>query len=135
MPDGGFSVGGLNQTHDVAVNTAVGTTAALNVRGVKSATIFIPAGSSINSLAFHASATFEKQGSDGLRKQSNDTYLPLSEFTYDDEDSAEPVYAALPITLTVAHTNAYRLPDALFPCAGLKMVGNAAGTVTIHTQF
>lgn len=75
---------------------------------VRVSTILIPAAaSSITTLTYYAA---EKIGG---------TYLPLNSS------------AGQAVTQTVSAGNAYDMPSALFGCAAIKIVANAAGSVFV----
>ena len=92
------------------LNTAVGTTPELDWSGVTQATVFIPTGSTITSLTYHAAP---KPGG---------TYLPLQ------------TDAGVAVVQTVAATKAYDTPAALKGCGAVKIVANAAGAVEISLK-
>lgn len=92
---------------NVTVATAVASSEEILFKEFSGGCVYVPAGSSITTLTWYTAS------------ESGGTYLPAS-----DEDGVA-------VTQTVAHTNAYAIPSALFGCACLKIKGNAAGTVDI----
>lgn len=89
------------------ITNSAATTAEIPLAGVEYAMVFVPAGSSLTSLAVYCS------------DEPGGTFHPL----YTSAGSA--------VTLTVAHTRCYRLPDDAIGCRALKLVGNASETVRI----
>jgi hypothetical protein len=90
-----------------SLNTAVGTTQEIVFGCWIGGQVAVPTGSSITTLTYHATAI---QGG---------TYLPL----YDAAGSA--------VAQTVTAGRVYAMPEAVFGCAFLKIVVNAAGSVEI----
>lgn len=90
--------------------TTASTTAEIVYGGVHYAVIFVPTGSSITSLTFHAAP------------KSGGTFLPL----YDTFGDA--------VVLTVAAGKAYPVPSACQGVGAIKMVGDAAGDVKVSFQ-
>lgn len=91
---------------DIAITAALSTTYSMDFRKWAGGNVMIPAGSSITTLTFYSSLD------DG-------NFIPL----YDSNASA--------VSLTVVASGSYPLPDAVFGCGDIKMVGNAAGNVDI----
>lgn len=91
----------------VAITGNIATTGAISIGEFASGEIYIPTGSTITSLTYHASPT------------SAGTYLPAQ----DASGSA--------VTQTVAETKCYPIPAILFGAGMLKIVGNASGDVIV----
>lgn len=91
----------------VAITNDIATTGAISIGEFASGQIYVPAGSSLTGLTYHASPS------------SSGTYLPAQ----DASGSA--------VTQTVAHTKCYPIPAILFGAGMLKIVGNAAGNVIV----
>lgn len=91
----------------VSVTASAGTTGEIPFEECAGGMIFVPTGSALTSLTFHAA---EKCGG---------TYYPA----YDASGNA--------IALTVVHTRAYQLPTALYGAGALKIVGNGSGSIVI----
>lgn len=92
-----------------AITALLATTAVIDMTPYASGVIFIPAGSALTTLTFHAAPTLETNG----------TYLPL-------HDSA-----GTPIVMTVAAEKCYQLPAACYGAQGIKIVGNDAGSINL----
>ncbi len=91
----------------VAVDTVVADSEEVSVGDCTGVAIFVPAGSSITSVAFYGAV------------EAGGTYLPL----YDTTNTA--------VTLTVAAGRAYQAPFSVFPLRYMKLVGNADGNVDL----
>lgn len=98
-----------SRNEEYSLNTAVSTTPEIQFGEAEYGTVYVPAGSSINSLAFYGAP------------EPSGTFLPLYVTT-----TAQ--------TLTVAAGRAYAFPDACKGCRSLKIVVNAAGTVDISVK-
>lgn len=94
----------------IALDTAIGTTEEIPFEAASGGTIHIPLGSSITTLTFWAAP---KRGG---------TFLAL----YDK--------AAAAVVMTVSASKCYELPTAVFGCASLKIVVNAAGNVDLSIK-
>src|SRR5690349_24957362 len=94
----------------LALTTSAATTDALVVSEYQSGGIFIPTGSPITTLTYHA-----------VQESAGD-YLPA----YD--------AAGVAIVQTVSGGKAYAMPAALFGFALLKIVVNAAGSVKVSLK-
>jgi hypothetical protein len=88
----------------LAITNSATTTAELAYGAANYGMVYVPSGSSINTLTFHAAPC-----SDG-------TFLPV----YSGEAA---------VALTVAAGKCYALPSTILGARFIKMVGNAAGTV------
>lgn len=97
-------------SQDVALTTSAGTTPAISIDGYASGEVYIPTGSSITTLTYHVAPS------------SAGTFIAA----YDATPAA--------VTQTVAAARAYPIPSALFGAAMMKIVVNAAGTVSITTK-
>lgn len=95
----------------VALTTSAGTTPQIAKGLYSKGVIHVPAGSSITSLTFHAAT------------ESNGTYLPL----YEERGSG----ATAACTRTVSAGKSYELPAAISGAPFIKIVADAAGSVTI----
>lgn len=103
---GGTLSGG--ETHDtVSINTAIGTTETLDFRKYTGGCFCVPEGSSLTTLAYWVA-------------------------TKDEDASYEQFYGAdnSAVTQTVAANRSYVFPDALAGAAFVRIVGNAAGSLT-----
>lgn len=100
----------------IAVTDAAGTSATVLYEGASGGRIYIPAASSITSLAFHDAP--------------NDA-LDNSTTTYTAQDGAASPAA---VALTVEAGKSYPIPDAMFGARNFRMVGNVAGTVYVTTK-
>lgn len=94
---------------DVAITTSAATTGEISIGDFVQGEIFIPTGSSITTLTYY------------VAPNSSGTYIAAQ-----DGSGA--------ITQTVAAAKAYQMPSALFGAAMIRIVGNAAGTVTINIK-
>lgn len=99
-----------HSTLDPTLDSVVGDTPEIDWQGVKSATIYIPTGSTITTLTYHAAP---KKGG---------TYLPLQ------------TSAGVAVTQTVAADKAYDMPASLAGCGAIKIVSNANGAVSISMK-
>lgn len=93
--------------HTLSLTTSLGTTEACPMTSLASGMVFIPTGSSITSLTFHAAHT------------AGGTYHAV----YDSAGTA--------VTKTVAATRCYPLPVSIYGCHSFKIVSDAAGDVTV----
>ena len=91
----------------VIVDTNIADSTAINYGDFETGMVYVPAGSSLTTLTWHACATI-----DG-------TYLAA-------EDSASAA-----VTQTVAVSQAHPIPAALSGCRFLKITGNADGVVGV----
>ncbi len=98
----------INQ--DVALTTSAATTPEISISIFGSGQIHIPTGSSITSLTYYTAPN------------SGGTYLPAQ----DASGSA--------VTQTVAATKSYPIPAILFGAAQIRIVANAAGTVSLSLK-
>lgn len=103
MPNQRFSV----NIPEVAVGTAIGDSQAIGYGPFASGMVYVPAGSSLTTLTWHACET-----ADG-------TYLEA-------EDASSTA-----VTQTVAAGQAHPIPESLIGAQFLKITGNAAGTVGV----
>lgn len=111
---------GYAYTASYALNTAEGTTPEIDYSGVESAMIFIPAGSSITSIAFYAAPKI------------GGTYLPVYQFDYLlATGTGTYTEGAVTIGGTVTAGRAYPVPACLRGAGAIKAVVNAAGSVNI----
>lgn len=94
----------------VSLNTAIGTTAEFSYGDFRDGFVIVPTGSSVTSLTYWVSGS------------SGGTYIAA----HDASGTA--------ITQTVAGAKAYALPAALAGARWVKIVSNAAGTVTITAK-
>lgn len=94
----------------VTVDTNVADAEVVNNLRYAGGSVIVPAASSITSLTFYICHT------------PGGTYVP-----YSDQDGVA-------VVLTVAASNGYALPDALFGAPFFKMVGNADGVVSIFRK-
>ena len=92
---------------EVTVGDAVADSEAIDYGSYASGMVFIPAGSSITALTWHACETI------------NGTYL-----------AAEDASSAA-VTQTVAASQAHPIPVALLGCRYIKAVGDAAGVMGV----
>ena len=92
---------------DITVDTAVADSDAINYGPFASGSVYVPAGSSLTTLTWHACET--RAG----------TYLAA-------EDAASAA-----VTQTVAASQVHPMPVALLGCRFLKITGNAEGTVGV----
>ncbi len=90
----------------VALTTSAGTTPAIDIARFASGEILIPTGSTITTLTYH------------VVNISSGTYTPA----YDSAGNA--------VTQTVQQTRAYPIPSAVFGASGIKIVADAAGSVS-----
>lgn len=93
-----------------ALTDSAATTAAIEFGDYRAGMVFVPAGSAITSLTFHAAP------------KGGGTYLPLY------------TSAGAAVALTVAAGRCYTLPADVAGCKALKMVANAAGSVEVSFQ-
>lgn len=91
----------------VSVTASAGTTGEIPFEECAGGMIFVPTGSALTSLTFHAA---DKPGG---------TFYPA----YDADGNA--------LTRTVAQTRAYPIPSALYGAGAIKIVGNDVGTVIV----
>lgn len=91
----------------VSVTASAGTTGEIPFEECAGGMIFVPTGSALTSLTFHAG---EKSGG---------TFLPA----YDADGNA--------LVRTVAAGMAYPIPSALYGAGAIKIVGNDVGTVIV----
>ena len=91
----------------VVVATTVGSSDAIAVGDFETGMVYIPAGSSLTTLTWHAST------------EINGTYLAAEDAT------------STAITQTVAAGQAHPIPAALSGARFLKITGNAAGVVGV----
>lgn len=98
----------------VSVTTSATTTPAISFSEFAGGTLYIPTGSSITSLTFHASP------------HVGGTFYPA----YDDSSMSSPAA----IVLTVAANRCYPIPSSLFGSGAFKMVSDAAGTVYLSMK-
>jgi hypothetical protein len=101
-----------NTIPDVSVTDAIATCDVIPFGNYSGGFVIIPttAGASVTSLTWYVS------------DKETGTYLPAS-----DEDS-------VPIVQTVAHTNAYAIPSAIFGARFVKILANAAGTLILTVK-
>lgn len=99
-----------HSTLAVSLTAAAGTTPEIDWSGAAAGTIFIPTGSTITTLTYHAAP---KKGG---------TYLPIQ------------TAAGVAVTQTVAADKAYDMPASLVGCGAIKIVANAAGAVGISIK-
>ena len=92
---------------EVTVDTAVASSEAISYGAYTAGAVYIPAGSSITTLTWHACETI-----DG-------TYLAA-------EDSSSAA-----VTQTVAASQCHPIPEALLGCRFIKATGNAAGVMGV----
>jgi hypothetical protein len=94
---------------DVSVTDAIATCDVIPFGSYSSGIVFVPttAGASVTSLTYY------------VCEKADGTYLPLS-----DQD-------AVAVAQTVSHTKAYEMPSALFGARFVKILANAAGTLTL----
>lgn len=90
-----------------SLTTSATTTPEIDVNNFAAGQVHVPTGSSITSLTYHAAP--DKGG----------TYLPLQ------------TSAGVAVTQTVAQTKAYDLPAQIAGCRYIRIVADAAGSVTI----
>jgi len=93
----------------VTLTTSASTTPAIPLGPKYRGVVYVPTGSSITTLTFHVAPTI------------SDTFIPL----YTTGGSA--------VTQTVAAARAYPLPSSLVGAGAMKVVGDAAGAITITT--
>jgi len=104
----------FNWKQMASLTASIDTTPEIYWNGAEFGMVFIPDGSGITTLTFHASD------------------CPEGEF--------EPLYgldsagAPVAVTLTVAANRAVPLPEELRGCRAFKMVANAAGAVKLSFQ-
>lgn len=91
----------------VSVTASAGTTGEIPFEECAGGMIFVPTGSALTSLTFHAA---EKSGG---------TFLPA----YDADGNA--------LVRTVAADRAYPIPTALYGAGAIKIVGNDSGSIVI----
>lgn len=101
--------GKIDDEKVITITTSLATCEAVDYQGSAGGEIYVPAGSSITTLTFH------------VARKPDGTYHAA----YDGASSPAAV------TLTVAGGNAYPLPDAIFGAGAFKMVGDAAGSVSV----
>ena len=94
----------------LTVATAVADSEEVNFGGYAGGTVFIPSGATTALLTYYAA---EKPGG---------TYLAL----YDKEVAA--------VTQVVSAAKAYQLPEAVFGCRAIKIVGDVAVTAAISLK-
>jgi len=99
-----------HSTLAVTLDSVLADTPEINWSGAVAGTIFIPAGSTITTLTYHAAP---KKGG---------TYLPLQ------------TSAGVAVTQTVVATKAYDMPASLVGCGAIKIVTNADGAVEISIK-
>lgn len=99
-----------NTISNLTIDTTVGASVEINFSGYAGGTVFIPTGATTTLLTYYAA---EKPGG---------TYLAL----YDKDVAA--------VTQVVSAAKAYQLPEAVFGCRALKIVGNAAVTALISLK-
>ena len=108
---GGTSRIGRQTDHvSVTLATTLGNTPVIGTEGAAGGVIFIPSGSTITTLTYHAAP------------DSGGTFLPL----HDSEGMA--------ITQAVAAGNAYDLPSPCYGAGALKIVSDAAGAVELSLK-
>ena len=109
----------------VAVTNSLSTTPDIPIGDWAAGGITIPTGSSLTSLAVYVA---DREPSDPLpsvpaqNAPTAPTYYPLHDAT----DAA--------IVMTVSATSAQALPAAIFAFGSVKLVGNAAGTITVSKK-
>jgi hypothetical protein len=98
----------------IHVDTVVGDSDAIDMRGVRDAVVYVAAGSSVTSLTAHAAPDHESS----------------------DLDAYEPLYdVSGAVAITVAADRAYRLPDTFYGIRSLKFVSNADGTIIMSFMY
>ena len=98
----------------VTITASAGTTGQLAYRGLAHGVIYVPAGSSLTSLAFHTVAIVS-----GSPVVSTNAHR-------DESGNA--------ISLTVAAATSYPMPTALSGGDNWAIVGNTTGTVYVHAK-
>lgn len=94
----------------VSITNSASTTGEIDFSGAAGGIVFVPSGSELTSLTYHAAPAL------------GGTYLPLSDA------------AGEAVTQTVEAGKAYDLPAACYGAAALKIVGNTAGNVDVSLK-
>lgn len=95
---------------EVSLTTSATTTPEIPFEDCAGGAVFVPTGSTITLLTYHAAP------------KTGGTYLPL----YDKDGNA--------VTQTVAAARAYPLPVACYGAGALRIVANNAGAVTLNKK-
>lgn len=111
--------------NNVAVGTTLPASAEIELEGYGSGTVFIPVGSAITTLTWNGAQQAADQPAGPQGPANAQTYLPLYDAT---------LAGGLAQAQTVAAGHAVQIPPAVFGCAAVKIVGNAAGTVSISLK-
>lgn len=108
----------------ITLTTSASTTPTIDMQGAIGATLYPTAAISTATYTPHTSPTY--------LETSGDVYMPVWEQAYDE---AADAYKQEPVVITVGAGKCMKIPDACFPCAGLRLVGDAAGTVRLHIHY
>ena len=100
---------GTSAPFDLVLTASAGTTPEIDYRDVQGGFLYVPDGSSVTTLTWHAAPALGK------------TYEPA----YDESGA---------LTTTVAANRAIRIPLALAHAGAIKAVSNAAGTIQISLK-
>jgi hypothetical protein len=110
MNGGNSKIARQSRHEEKALTTSAATTPETDFLGVAGGTVYIPTGSTITTLTYHAAP------------QPGGTFLAL-------QDSSGAA-----VTQTVAAEKAYDMPAAVFGVGALKIVANAAGSVFLSLK-